>query len=82
VCIDYLNNIAGLYIEIFPEQVEESYKVANLASKQTSTLFRDLYDLFFSQAVLAELTHEFLYLVYLTEVEVREGTENIVNLSL
>ena len=80
--IDYLDNITGLYIEIFPEQVKQSDEVADLARKQAAALFRDLNHLFFSHAVLAELTHEFLHLVYLTEVEVGEGTEDVVDLSL
>ena len=82
VCIDYLDNITGLYIEIFPEQIKQSHEVADLARKQAAALFRDLNHLFFGHAVLAELTHEFLHLVYLTEVEVGEGTEDVVDLSL
>jgi hypothetical protein len=82
VSIDYLHYITGFHVEVFPEEVEQADEVADFASEQTLALLWDLDNLLLSEAVLAELAHKLLYLVYLAEVEVGEGAEYLIDLSL
>jgi hypothetical protein len=82
VSIDYLHYITGFHVEVFPEEVEQADEVADFACEQALALLRDPDNLLLSEAVLAELAHKLLYLVYLAEVEVGEAAEYLIHLSL
>ena len=62
----------------FLQQIKETYKVANSACQNTTAVLRNLDYLFLCEPILAEFTHELLYLVDFAEIKIGEGLEDLI----